>query len=235
VILDEDLAQMDRPRRQYRRGSSPYRRSYSHDRYAESTDLRRRSYRASRKAVNLETDLRHDDEAIMIPLQQFEMRRGRDAARTVEAERIIEEEANALTSEVEWDSLNHHRREVAVKARRQDDIITVSPQMRRSRDYGGEHILQEPGLPKRRHRRSSRNMKTGLRSNHDSPDGTADDDIEGLVREWTTLYDPTTSRDMAAMQDSDIDGTITDEPVLYTYHSIQHPLTARTTLCGIPL
>jgi hypothetical protein len=219
-ILADDLAQMDCPRREYRRDSYPHRRSPSHDRYFEALDIRRRLYIASRRAADAGTSRHRDNEAVVELPRPLEMRRRREDTTTAEAERIQEEGSSPLTLNVERETLKHQNRHAAGKARRQDDIITVSPQMRSSRDYRGEHVLEDTNLSKTSHRRSSMDTKTSIGLNNDSSDDTAVDDIEVLVREWTTLYDLTTLRDSAPKHDLDIDRTIIGKPELHTYHSI---------------
>jgi hypothetical protein len=187
LTLAEDLAHTSRPRRPY-----PHRRSSSHDHYFEALNIRRRLYIASRRAADAGTSRHRDNAAVFDLPRQSEMRRGREDAATAEAERLQEEGSSPLTLDLEWVTPEHQNRHVAGKARCQDDNITVLPQMRRSRDHRGEYALEESNLSRISHRRPSRNTKTSIGSNNDSPDDAAVDDIEVLVREWTTLYDLTT-------------------------------------------
>lgn len=195
-----------------------------------SADPPGKSIREQHEEAKATTRLLRDEETAALKLR-LELRRSREESNAAEAELIHEQEANASIARREFESLENQRRDsVVAKARRRHNVKAVSPEIELSDNFREQHASKGSTRSKKE-RQKFRESKSKVGTIYDTPDSTADDDIEELVREWTNLYDqgPTTVRGAAAEHDSGIQWAYD------TYRYIQPPRPAGMTSRRVPI
>jgi hypothetical protein len=195
-----------------------------------SNNLSGKSIREQREEAKNKARRLRDEETAALKLR-LELQRSREEPNAAEAELVREQEANASIARREFESLKHQRKDsVVAKARRRHSLKAVSPEIELPDDSRERHASKKPTRSKKERQRS-RKLKSKVGTIYDNSDSTTDDDIEGLVREWTNLYDqgPTTVRGAAAEPDSGIQGAYD------TYRYIQPPRPAGMTSRRLPV
>jgi hypothetical protein len=197
-------------------------RSYTRDRFAVPPYYRGESEHQRREA-NGGVRRRRNNEAFALG-RYVENAPRKEEARAAEAERIREKDADALEPKANREAQDLS----AAEARRGHNVKSVVPEL--------ELKLLDKSLRQHASERSTRSEKarhseSNVRTDDDSSESTANDDIEVLVREWTNLYDQdsTTVLGAAAEQDSGI------EEAFHTSRVTQSPQTARMTSRRVPV
>jgi hypothetical protein len=163
-------------------------RPHTHGQFPADSPSRRNLEQQSREAA-AEARRRPYDEAAHLKVS-FELEQRREEARAAEARHIREQEARTMELRTDSDVRVHHRRDAAVaQARPQYNLEAIVPKIKLSDISQRQYASEGSSRPEEERQRYKDDPIFKVRTEYDSSDSNADDDIEELVREWTNLYD----------------------------------------------